>query len=236
MTIAVKPALVTFDVYMALLDIHGGLRRHVAEAFGLDDDAAGSFVSQWRAQQMLRAASSNSLARGHTSFRDCTRMALAYVCARHAIALDELQSDALTLAWDRLQPWPDADAALGAIRECGVEIAILSNGDQDMLEAVATQFKTPFDHVLSASSAGHYKPHPSVYALPETQLGLARRETLHVAGSANDVLGAVAYGLACIWSNRGGDVVLDTRFPASATVGSLGEAATLLQEVLKTAH
>jgi len=57
--------------------------------------------------------------------------------------------------------------------------------------------------------AGHYTPHPSVYALPEKILGVARDAGLHVAGSGNDVLGARLAGLRCAWSNRGGDLVID---------------------------
>ena len=231
-----KPSLVTFDVYMALLDIQGGLARYVAETFVLEQARAAAFVKEWRAQQMLRAASSNSLARGHTSFSDCTHMALKYVCTRNGMDLKGDKADTLVSAWDRLPPWPEADAALAVIRNSGVEIAVLSNGDQDMLEAVATQFKTPFDHVLSAQSAGHYKPHPSVYALPEKHLGCARDEVLHVAGSSNDVLGAIAYGLKCIWSNRNDDAVLDPQFAPTATVTNLSEAAALVTEYIKDAN
>lgn len=219
MSSAVK--LVTFDVYMALVDIQGGLTNKVGNALSLQPADASAFVTEWRALQMLRAASSNSLARGHTSFRDCTYMALSAVARRRGLDLTEALRERLTFAWDELPPWPEADDALSAIKSLGLEIAILSNGDPDMLAAIARQFRTPFDHILSATSAGHYKPHPAVYALPETVLGLGRAGTVHVAGSANDVLGARAYGMPCIWSNRHGDVPLDERFAASVDLKSL---------------
>jgi hypothetical protein len=53
-----RPALVTVDVYMALLDIEGGLAQHVAQTLALGHELATAFVKQWRAQQMLGAAAS----------------------------------------------------------------------------------------------------------------------------------------------------------------------------------
>ena len=41
--------LVTFDVYMALIDIQGGLAPVAAAALDLDAEAADGFVRLWRA-------------------------------------------------------------------------------------------------------------------------------------------------------------------------------------------
>ena len=54
----------------------------------------------------------------------------------------------------------------------GIKTAVLSNGDQDMLEAVVAHIEAPFDHVLSSETCGVYKPHPDVYALPKKALGV----------------------------------------------------------------
>ena len=77
--------LVTFDVYMALLDIEGGLVPAIEEALNLPHDTAVTFVRLWRAKQMERAASSNSLQKDRTSFRDCSALALDYCLARHGL-------------------------------------------------------------------------------------------------------------------------------------------------------
>ena len=98
-----------------------------------------------------------------------------------------------------------------------------------MLEAVARNFSpNAFDHVLSSETAGHYKPHPSVYALPTTALGIARSDIVHVAGSANDVLGAIAAGLRCIWSNRHADRLLDPAYPPTHEIPDLTGVADLV--------
>lgn len=215
------PKLVTFDVYSALLDIEGSLTAVLGQALGLDCEQARPHVRDWRARQMARAAASNSLGKGRTSFRVATRMALDAVLARGGFDMAEPERHDLVMAWDTLKPWPEAQGVLTAVKERGIPVAILSNGDQDMLDAVATQFDPGFDHVLSSETAGWYKPHPSVYALPREKLGIEPQDTLHVAGGAMDVIGTVSAGLPCLWSNRTGDRLLDPAFAPDFEYASL---------------
>ena len=222
--------LITFDVYSALLDIQGGLTTEFSKASGLDADAARPLVATWRAKQMERAAASNSLGGARTSFRDCTRQALDYICARHRLDISAEAREDLVFSWDRLPLWPEADAAVTVAKSMGFRLAILSNGDQDMLDAVASLFTTKFDDVLSSETAGHYKPHPSVYALPQKLLGIAPAETLHVAGGHTDVIGTIAFGLPCIWSNKTGDELLDPAFPPDRVIANLSGLSAVLAE------
>jgi len=223
-----KPRLVTFDVYMALLDIEGSLTPLVMEALNLSRDTATSFLRSWRAKQMERAAISNSLERDRTSFRDATRMGLDYVAGRAGIKVTAATREFLVSAWDRMTPWPEADEAVAAVKAAGCRTAILSNGDQDMLEEVAQCFPAGFDHILSSEAVGKYKPHPAVYELPTKLLGIAKSDVLHVAGSPNDVLGATAAGVACVWSNRHGDILLDPKYPPTKELRDLSGVAKLL--------
>jgi 2-haloacid dehalogenase len=210
-----QPKLVTFDVYMALLDIEESLTPVVSEIFSLPENDARQLVRTWRAKQMERAAISNSLGKARTSFRDATAMGLEYASWKAGVDIPPQDRESLLTAWDRLAPWPEANAVVRSVKEMGIATAILSNGDRDMLEAAASAFDAGFDHILSSEDAGVYKPHPAIYALPETDLGLSMEDVLHVAGSPNDVLGAAAAGVVCIWSNRHGDRLLD---PAYAPV------------------
>jgi len=205
-------ALVTFDVYSALFDIAGSLTGKLREMSSLEEQDATAAFQLWRAKQMERAALSNSLGLGRTSFREATRQALRYVERRYMLALTEEQSRELLMAWDRLTPWPEAPAVLEALKLRGYALAILSNGDKDMLTALAGVLPVRFDHIFSSEEAGAYKPHPDVYALPGRALGIGPQAILHVAGGTNDALGAVAAGLPCYWSNRHHDVVLDPAF------------------------
>lgn len=203
--------LITFDAYSALFDRDRSLVPVLAKALGAAADAAAA-VQTWRAKQMEYAAIGNSLAKGRPSFREATRLGLDYTLKRLGHDLAEAKREALVEAWDRLEPWPEAEEVLAEVKARGYPIAILSNGDEAALKKLARQFKTAFDHIFSAEAAGFYKPHPAVYRLPLERLGLAGREVLHVAGGAPDALGAKAAGLACAWSNRSGDYVLNPAY------------------------
>ena len=221
--------LVTYDVYMALLDIEGSLVPVVQETLSLDTDIATAFVRLWRTKQMERAAISNSLEKSRTSFRECSAMALDYCLGRHKLALLPYVRRKLVFAWDTMNPWGDAETAIAAVKAKGCQTAILSNGDQNMLEAVARNFPpNTFDHILSSETAGHYKPHPFVYDLPTTVLGIGKKDIVHVAGSSNDVLGAIAAGMQCIWSNRHADQLLDPAYPPTHELSNLAGVADLI--------
>ena len=221
--------LVTYDVYMALLDIEGSLVPVVQETLNLDADIATAFVRLWRTKQMERAAISNSLGKNRTSFRECTAMALNYCLGRYKPKLLPDTHRGLVLAWGILKPWADADASVAAVKAKGYQTAILSNGDQNMLEAAASNFSpNTFDHILSSESAGHYKPHPSVDDLPTTVLGIAKENIVHVAGSSNDVLGSISAGIRCIWSNRHADQLLDPAYPPTHETSNLTRVVDLI--------
>ncbi len=213
--------LVTFDVYMALMDIGGTLTPQISAEFGLSADAAAEFVSLWRSKQMERAASSNAMTLGHIPFAHCTEMALDFALAKYNLQCAEAIRHRLVALWGALKPWPEADSVIKALNNVGVPAAILSNGDQSMLESSASRFTGRFDHVLSAQAAQKYKPHPAVYALPEKLLGIERAKVLHVAGSPNDVLGAVAFGMPCVWSNRRSEALVDAKYPPQKSFENL---------------
>ena len=60
----------------------------------------------------------------------------------------------------------------------------------------------PFEVVVTAESAGFYKPRPEPYRAVLSALGTAPERTLFVAGSASDVPGAKGVGMAVYWHNR----------------------------------
>jgi 2-haloacid dehalogenase len=222
-----RPQLVTFDFYTALVDCHAtivpALRRTLSEAV----DAA-DLGREWRTKQLEWTQLSNSLGRDRIPFRECTQLALRHVLARHRIRAGESDIGILVAAWDCLSPWPEAVATLRTLKARGYSIAILSNGDEAMLRSGAAAFDVAFDHVFASDQAGHYKPHPSMYALPTTRAGIATRDVLHVAGSGNDVLGAKLAGLRCAWSNRPGEPPADARGLADHEVRDLSGLLAIL--------
>ena len=206
--------LITFDAYSGLADFRACLMPVVTEALELSADAADAFLATWRSKQLEAAALSNALARGRVSFHECTARAFDYAARRHAVSVATTLRDELIAAWYPLQPWPEAGDVLASLKERGYPLAILSNGDRAMLEAIAGQVPVEIDHIFSTESAGVYKPAPEVYDLPNEALGIGRGEYLHVAGGGVDVVGAKSAGVACYWNNRNGDSVLYLEFAA----------------------
>ena len=123
--------------------------------------------------------------------------------------------------WLQLQLWPEAGAVLATVKARGYTMGLLSNGDTEMLQTLANRLPIPIDYVFASETAGQYKPHPSVYALPATQLSLQAGEILHVAGSPTDVMGTKATGLICAWSNRSDERVLDPTLDADYEFANL---------------
>ena len=207
--------LITLDAFSALVDIQGSLTPIVGEALSLSEKKTHDFVKLWRLKQLERAAISNQIDLGHVSFRVCTDQALNYVINRNKLSVCETVREKLNESWNDLKPWPDALATIREIKSLGYDTAILSNGDQDMLSAISKKFENNVDYILSAELAQNFKPHPSVYELPIKRLGFAKDEILHIAGSPSDVIGARAFGIACYWSNRSNDYVVDNTFKAT---------------------
>jgi 2-haloacid dehalogenase len=224
----IRPRLVTFDFYTALVDCTSTIASAVSAVMGERVDAR-AFARAWRTRQLEWAQWSNSLQRGRIPFRECTRRALVSTLQQEGVPLNAAQSDELVAAWDRLEPWPEADASLAAIRSRGYPIAVLSNGDEAMLRSGVVAFDVSFDHVFASDRAGAYKPHPAMYALPSHALGIDPADVLHVAGSGVDAMGAKLAGLRCVWSNRRGEPGVDDAVTPDAQIRDLSGLVALLE-------
>ena len=76
----VKPKLITFDIYSALVDINNGLTPIISNITGLSYKNSLSILQSWRYKQLQTTYLSNSLNAGRISFYECTKMSLDYVC------------------------------------------------------------------------------------------------------------------------------------------------------------
>ena len=68
----------------------------------------------------------------------------------------------LTLAWHRLDAWPDVTVALKRLRKKFL-LAPVSNGNISLMVDLARRNEFPWDAILGAEIAGDYKPKPRVY-------------------------------------------------------------------------
>ena len=193
-----------FDQYGTIVDMQTGLTEAVTP-FLNQKGCQGNpdrFVTWWRRTHFENSMIDSLCDRGHTPYREIGQRAVAYVMDRCGIAYGEDEVRWLVGEIEKLKPFPDVVAALHRLRAKGFKLAILSNGDRDMLKAAGPHIGFTFDHVISVQEAGHFKPHWKTYAKAEEIIGEQRAGILFVANHAFDCIGAKSYGMRTTFIDR----------------------------------
>ncbi|MSP80561.1 MAG: haloacid dehalogenase type II [Rhodospirillales bacterium] len=193
-----------FDQYGTIVDMQKGLTEAVApflKAKGWDGDPH-AFVTWWRRTHFENSMIDALCENGHTPYRQIGQRAVAYVLDRCKIAYTEGEVRALVAEIEKLKPFPDVIPALHKLKAFGYRLAILSNGDPDMLEAARPHIGFPFDRVISVAEAGAFKPHRKTYAKAAEIVGADRSSCLFVANHAFDCIGAKSYGMRTAFIDR----------------------------------
>ncbi|HEY2185051.1 MAG TPA: haloacid dehalogenase type II [Xanthobacteraceae bacterium] len=193
-----------FDQYGTIVDMQSGLVAAVTpylEQKGWHGEP-DSFVTWWRRTHFESSMIDALCDRGHTPYREIGHRAVSYVMDRCGIAHTQDEVRALIAEIEKLKPFPDVLAALAQLRSKGYKLAILSNGDCDMLNAAASYIGFRFDHVISVQVAGYFKPHWKTYAKAAEIIGEDRSSILFVANHAFDCIGAKSYGMRSAFIDR----------------------------------
>ena len=186
----------TFDVFGTVVDWRSGIIRE-AEAIGRSRGISwdwAKFADAWRA---LYYPSMDRVRRGELPWKpldELHRSALEQILREFGIeGLSEAEIDHLNRAWHRLDPWPDAIPGLSRLRR-GFILATLSNGNVALLVNMAKRAGLPWDAILGAEVARHYKPDPEAYLRTAALLGLRPDECMMVAAHNGDLFAAGALG------------------------------------------
>ena len=192
-----------FDQYGTVVDMQGGLTGMVTPFLagkGWPGDPH-RFVTWWRRTHFEDSMIDSLCDRGHTSYREIGQRAVAQVMRRAGIDFTADEVRWLVSRIERLKPFPDVLAALGRLRR-QYRLAILSNGDRDMLEAAKPHIGFDFDAVISVEAAGYFKPHRATYARACEILVVDPSSVLFVANHAFDCIGAKAAGMRTAFIGR----------------------------------
>ena len=191
-------SIFVFDAYGTLFDVHAAIARHRA-ATGPDADRLSEI---WRAKQ-LEYTWTLTLAGRYVDFWTLTERALDFALARVRSADARLKPQYLA-AYQTLDAYPDARAALRELKSRGRRTAILSNGTPAMLAAAvdAAQLAPELDAVLSVDALRIYKPRREVYQLACDFFGVVAADIVFVSSNRWDVMGADAFGFQTVWINR----------------------------------
>ncbi len=191
---------ILFDVYGTLLDVHSAIARA-----GKELGAHAEAVSRLWRQKQLEYTWVWSLRGEYRSFQTLTESALDYALAAHGVESTSLKERLLS-AYRRLDAFPEVAAALGDLRQRGLRLAALSNGDPDMLEAglQSAGLRDSLDALLSVAPLRIYKPDRRVYELGRSWAGAAAPDIAFVSANAWDAGGAAAFGFRTFWIDRAG--------------------------------
>jgi 2-haloacid dehalogenase len=162
---------------------------------------ADALVTWWRRTHFENSMIDALLHREHTAYREIGRRALSYTLERAGIDHTQDEVRGLVSEIERLKPFPDVVEALRKLK-AHYQLAILSNGDRDMLEAAKPHLGIEFDHVISVAEAGSFKPHVATYRTAAELLGSPPDGILFVANHAFDCVGAKAYGMRTCFVDR----------------------------------
>jgi 2-haloacid dehalogenase len=207
---------VVFDAYGTLYDI-----QSVASVTERAFPGYGEAVTQiWRMKQ-LEYTWLRSLMQRYADFSVVTRESLTYALDALGLAHDAATLEPILDKYLHLDPYPDAKATLAALK--GRKLAILSNGDSAMLDALVTNsgFAPLLDATLSVDAAKIFKPAPAAYALVEQRLDVAPHEVAFISSNPFDVSGAKAFGFKVAWIERVTAATLGSEVRNQRAIGPL---------------
>lgn len=203
-----RSTVVLFDLLSALLD-----------SWTLWDAIAGSEERGrvWRLEYLRRTYRTGA----YVPYLDLVADSAA------AVGLPRRLAGAMEERWDELAPWPGAGRVLGEMARRR-PLGVVTNCSEELGRRAAELVGAPFDAVVTAESAGCYKPDPRIYLAGVEALGVGVEEVLFVAGSPFDVEGAMAVGMPVVWHNPAKLAGEAARRAAVAVIGDLSELPPLL--------
>lgn len=103
-----------------------------------------------------------------------------------------------------MAPFPEADAAIGLLRDAGLRTGVLTNSTADAAERALTSagLRDSFEVVIGSDAVQTFKPDARVYTHAAERVASHGAEIVLVAAHAWDVTGAMRAGLRGAWVAR----------------------------------
>lgn len=195
--------LCMFDQYGTVVDMQSGLTEASTpflKSKGWPGNA-NSFVTWWRRTHFENSMIDALLHREHTPYREIGHRSLAHVLERAGISytMDEVRD--LVAQIEKLRPFPEVPEALARLHT-RYKLAVLSNGDPDMLEAARPYHGIAFDRLISVAAANSFKPHVATYTKAPELPRVRMDQVLFVANHAFDCIGAKSAGMHTAFIDR----------------------------------
>lgn len=192
------------DVFGTVVDWRGSVIRE-GEQLGKERDLEvdwPAFADAWRGEYQ---PSMQRVRTGEISWKnldDLHRASLEELLEEfEVIGLTDKEKDHLNRVWHRLDPWPDSVPGLARLKHRYI-IAPLSNGNVSLLTNMAKRAGLPWDLILSAELAHHYKPDREAYLTSIELLRLQPEQVMMVAAHPDDLHAAAEASLHTAYVHR----------------------------------
>ncbi len=190
---------IVFDAYGTLFDVYsiGALAERLFPGKG------SALAELWRDKQ-IEYTRLRTLSNTYKPFWEVTQDALVFSCRKLGLDLTLDAQNQIMGQYARLQAFPEVAAVLQALRARDLKLAILSNGNPQMLNAAvsAAGLSDQIDSVLSVDAVRKFKTAPEAYQLGPDRFGVAAKDMLFVSSNGWDVCGAAWFGYQTFWVNR----------------------------------
>ena len=193
-----------FDVFGTVVDWRSSVTREgesLGREKGFDKDWT-AFADRWRAGYQPAMEAVRTGKRDWTILDVLHREILDQLLDEFGIVgLSETEIDHFNRAWHRLDPWPDAVDGMNRLK-IKYTLFTLSNGNVALMVNMAKRAGLPWDAILGAEVAGHYKPQPEAYLNSVSLLGLEPEQVMLVAAHNGDLRAARALGMRTAFVRR----------------------------------
>jgi 2-haloacid dehalogenase len=186
-----------FDTFGTVVDWRNGVAREaerILKPMGYDLDWL-AFADAWRKEYGPSMDEVRSGRRPFVKLDILHRENLDRIRPRFKLEkLEEPTLAELTLAWHKLDAWPDVGAAFARLHKRFL-MAPCSNGNIALMADVARRNNLPWDAILGSEIAQGYKPQPKVYLMTCEALNLKPEQVMMCAAHSDDLSSAQKLGL-----------------------------------------
>ncbi|KAF7561828.1 hypothetical protein G7046_g2321 [Stylonectria norvegica] len=233
---------IAFDLYGTLLSTES-IAQQLAVFYG--EEKASTIAAQARRYQLEYTWRINSMGM-YRPFSDLTRASFRHATAEAGLDFSKDQEERIMKAYDGLNTFPDADAALALLTgNPSLDPYVFSNGTVSMITSSLRTSPSlsqadsplPASKVISVDALRVYKPDRRTYEHLTTAVGkgMDPGQVWLVSSNPFDVAGGIAAGLKTAWVDRGGAGWIDglgaaTGIEPTLVVKGVDEA---VREILK---
>jgi len=196
-------AYLTFDCYGTLIDWKAGIEGELVKA-------AGSIRLGGQALLNAYMEAEKSQESNYQKYREVLRRSVISMAGLFGVEVSESAAREFAASVPRWPVFPDTVRFLRDMGARGYKRYILSNVDDDLLEATIASHGLEVDGFVTAEEVGSYKPNPAHWVRFMEKTGATKDSILHCAQSVyHDLVPAGAMGIASAWVNR-----YDERLPS----------------------